>query len=131
MSTNFSGVWNANLSASKFLGPVPRAIKITISYSDAELREEILLTQLDGRENRAVFTCSINKGSQGLLNGQAIRSSTRWEGNELLIESWVQLGTREMYFCDCWSLSPDGQTLRMEHRNDDLAGQLTLLERVE
>jgi hypothetical protein len=27
-----------------------------------------------------------------------------------------------------WSLSSDGQTLTMEHRNDDLAGQLTVLD---
>jgi hypothetical protein len=34
-----------------------------------------------------------------------------------------------MHFCDYWSLSPNGQTLSMEHRNDDLAGQKTVLER--
>ena len=45
-------------------------------------------------------------------------------------ESWMQFAAREMHFCDCWSLSSDGQTLTMEHRNDDLAGQLTILDRV-
>ena len=38
-------------------------------------------------------------------------------------------GTREMYFCDCWFLSPDAQTLSIEHRKDDLAGQLTVLDK--
>jgi hypothetical protein len=61
----------------------------------------------------------------------SIRGSARWEGDELIIESWIRLGTREMHFCDCWSLSSDGRTLTMEHRNDDLAGQLTILDRVE
>jgi hypothetical protein len=46
-----------------------------------------------------------------------------------VIESWMRFGTREMYFCDCWALSPDGQSLSMEHREDDLAGQLTVFDR--
>lgn len=131
MSINLTGCWKANLSTSKLRGPIPEAITITIAHSDPDLREEIIVTRRDGREDRIVFTCSTNDAGKSLLNGEAIRAQTRWEANELLIESWVQLGSREIYFCDCWSLSPDGQTLRMEHRNDDLAGQVTLLERVK
>ena len=130
MSLNFTGEWRANLSKSKLIGPTPKAITISIDHSDPDLLEQILLTRLDGREEQVVFTCSTDNGRKSTFNGQTIRTQTRWEGNELLIESWIQLGAREMHFLDCWSLSPDGQTLRMEHRNDELAGQLTLLERV-
>jgi hypothetical protein len=66
---------------------------------------------------------------KNLLNDRAVRGHARWEGEELVIESWMHFGTREMHFCDCWSLSPDRQTLSMEHRKDDLAGQLTVLDR--
>jgi hypothetical protein len=38
-------------------------------------------------------------------------------------------GGREAHFRDFWSLSSDGQTLIMEHRDDDLAGQITFLEK--
>jgi hypothetical protein len=130
MSVNFSGVWNANLQKSRFLGASPKAASAKIEQSDLELQAEMVVTKLDGSEDRAVFQCWIN-GEQNKLNGRPVRGGARWEGEELVIESWMQLGTREMHFCDYWSLSPDRQTLIMEHRNDDLAGQLAILDRVE
>jgi hypothetical protein len=63
------------------------------------------------------------------VHGIQARSCSRWVGTELLIESWMNLGGREGHFCDYWSLSSDDRTLTMEHRDDDLAGQITLFER--
>jgi hypothetical protein len=132
MRVNFTGIWNANFPKSRFLGPPPAAITVKIEHSDPELQEEMLVAKVDGTEERAIFKCWTN-GEQGknLLNGSAVRGNARWEGEELFIESRMQFGTREMHFCDCWSLSPDGQTLSMEHRRDDLAGQLTVLDRAK
>jgi hypothetical protein len=36
---------------------------------------------------------------------------------------------RELRFRDHWFLSNDAQTLTMEHRDDDLAGQISVLEK--
>jgi len=58
-----------------------------------------------------------------------MRSRLQWVGNELLIESSVNFGEGQSHFLDYWSLSDDGQTLVMEHRGDDLAGQITFLEK--
>jgi len=130
MVVNFYGTWNANLSKSKFLGPQPRTVSVKIEHSDPELREEIVVTKIDGSEERVVFKCwTHGEQDKCLLNGAAVRGCVWWEGSELVIESWMGFGTREMYFCDCWSLSPDGQSLLMEHRKGDLAGQLTVFER--
>jgi hypothetical protein len=132
MGVNFTGTWNVNLSRSRFSGPPPIAIAIKIEHSDPELQEELLVTKADGEEEQVVFKYWTNgKQDKSTLNGRAVRGGARWEGEELVIESWVQFGAREMYFCDCWSLSADGQTLSMEHRKDDLAGQLMVLDRVE
>jgi len=131
-SVNFSGTWNANLSKSRLLGPPLKALSVKIEHSDPELREELLVKKIDGSEEKVVFECWTNgEQDKSLLNGTTVRGRARWEGVELVIESWIRFGTREMYFCDCWSLSHDGQELSMEHRKDDLAGQLTVLERVE
>ncbi len=132
MRVNFAGVWNASVHKSRFLGPVPKALSVKIEQSALELQEEMLVTKLDGSEDRMIFKCWTNgEQDRNLLNGKPVRGCARWQGDELIIESWVQFGTREMHFCDCWSLSPDKQTLIMEHRNDDLAGQITILDRVE
>jgi hypothetical protein len=130
MSVNFSGTWKANLSQSRFLGPPPKAVSVKIEHSDPALQAEILVKKTDGSEEKVVFQCWTNgEQDRSLLNGTAVRGRARWEGAELVIESRMRLGAREMYFCDCWSLSPDGQSLSMEHRKDDLAGQLTVFER--
>lgn len=132
MNANFSGTWNADLSKSLFLGPPPRSVTVRIEHVEPRLSAEILATKPDGTEDRIAFECATN-GEQGsnLLNGKPVRGNARWEGKELVIESWMQLGARQLHFSDFWSLSPDGRTLTMEHRNDDLAGQLTILSRVE
>jgi hypothetical protein len=47
MSVNFTGIWNANLRKSRFVGPPPKAISIKIEQSDRELEEEVVVTKLD------------------------------------------------------------------------------------
>jgi len=90
------------------------------------------VTKGDGSEERAVFTYRTD-GEQdtSFLNGKAVRRSARWEGQEFVVETWPPFGERTMHFCDYWWLSPDRQTLSMEHRGDDLAGQLTVFKRAE
>ena len=132
MSVNFTGTWKANLSKSRFAGPHgrPRAVTVKIEHSDSQLQEEMLVTKADGSEERIIFKCRTNgEQVETPLNGGAVRGVARWEGEELVIESWAQFGTQEMHFCDCWSLTADGQTLSMKHRDDDLAGQLAVFEK--
>ena len=132
MTVNFTGTWWANLSRSRLLGSQPAAVTVKIQHSDPKLREEMLVTRADGSEEQVVFECWTNGGqATNLLNAHPVPGGARWEGEELIIETWIHLGNREMHFCDYWSLSPDGQTMFMEHRNDDLAGQLTVFDRAE
>ena len=57
-----------------------------------------------------MFKCSTNgEPNKILLNDAVVRGHARWEATELVIESWMWLGTREIHLCDCWSLSADGQ----------------------
>ena len=130
MSADFTGIWHADLSRSKLLGPIPQAMTVRIAHSDPDLRQEIWVTKSDGSVESTYFQCRTT-GEEGhcLLNGNLLRGVARWQGEELVIELWIQQGELEVYLCDCWSLSPDGQTLRMEHRNDALAGQVAILER--
>jgi hypothetical protein len=129
---NFSGRWNADLSRSSLLGQSPKAIAITIEHSETELREEVTVTKSDASQERLVFQCNIDSATDAsLVNGRAVRGRAKWEGKELVIETWIQAGGREMFFRDCWSLSSDGKTLSMEHRDDAWAGQVTILDNME
>jgi hypothetical protein len=130
MKINLSGVWNGNLEKSKLLGPAPKALLVTINHTDPVLNVEMVFTKLDDTEEQLLFR-GMTTGEEVVnsVRGIQVRSRSTWIGAELLIESWMSLGGRESYFRDYWFLSNDGRMLTMEHRNDALAGQATVLEK--
>lgn len=130
MPPDFSGVWKADLQRSKLLVPQPKAMLAKIKHCGEELAAEMLITRSDGREECLLFK-GRTSGEEVTNVGQGVemRSRLQWVGTELLIESWVNLADRHSRFLDYWSLSGDSQTLIMEHRGDDLAGQITFLEK--
>ncbi len=104
---------------------------VAIAHSDPDLRQEIVVTKREGSEERITFHCRTNgEPDQCRLNEEEVQGRAHWQEDELMIELWMQHGERELYLCDCWSLSPDGQMLTMEHRNDALAGQVAVLRRM-
>jgi hypothetical protein len=130
LKINLSGVWKGNLEKSKLLGPAPKALLVTINHTDPVLNVEMVFTKLDDTEEQLLFR-GMTTGEEVVnsVRGIQVRSRSTWIGAELLIESWMSLGGRESYFRDYWFLSNDGRMLTMEHRNDALAGQATVLEK--
>jgi hypothetical protein len=131
MSVDLSGVWAADMKKSRLIGAAPRAMQARIDHQEPELAVEMQMTHGDGSEHRLSFHC-LTTGEEvaNVLGGVPVRSQSHWAGEELVIESWMNAGGRESHFRDYWSVSADGRTLTMEHRDDDLAGQVTVLERV-
>jgi len=130
MSASLTGTWKANLQKSKVIGLGPKEMRMNIAHAEPNLDVEMFITTQNGERHQVPFRASTS-GEEAVNSvlGQTWRSRLRWIGQELLIESWVEHEDRELRFRDFWSLSPDGQTLTMQHRDDDLAGQITILER--
>jgi len=127
---DFSGTYRANLEASKFLGAKPLALDVAIEHRDPKLIQSIISTTAAGEE-RMVYTFTTDGAdSVNTIRGTDAHTRAHWEGSELVIESWMNAGGREFRFRDFWSLSEDGKTLTMAHRDDDLAGQISVLERI-
>jgi hypothetical protein len=55
MAANFSGVLNANLEKSRFLGSVPQAFSVKIAQWDSELKAWIAVTRSVGSEDQAAI----------------------------------------------------------------------------
>ncbi|MDE3136604.1 MAG: hypothetical protein KGL59_08515 [Acidobacteriota bacterium] len=130
MNPNFNGIWKADLQRSRLLGPGPKSFAMSITHSDTDLSTKMEITLQDGAEHQIFFKGSIN--GEEVTNdvlGQQWRSRLQWAGSELLIDSRVSTGTEERHFRDFWSIAEDGRTLIMEHRDDDLKGQITFLEK--
>lgn len=126
---NFSGVWKLNLEKSVMRGEMPKQMLVNIEHRDPTVIQQILLTDANGAEQRQIFICRIGTEMKNSIGGVEFRSSARWGGGELVIESRMNARGRDFYFKDHWSLTAGGRTLIMEHRDDDLAGQVAVLEK--
>jgi len=125
---NFSGVWELNFENSILLGPAPERLLMIIDHIEPRLVQQILVT-VNGSEQQLTFTLEIGAETTNPMGGGIALNHAWWQGEELVIESRVQVVGRNVYFKDHWSLSEDGQTLIMAHRDDDLDGQKAVLEK--
>jgi hypothetical protein len=126
---DFTGVWDLNFERSTLRGPAPKRVLIAIAHREPALTTEILCLDANGAERRQTLTYRTGAETANSIGEVTVRSNARWQGMELVIESRMETPGREAYFKDCWSLSGDGRTLTMAHRDDDLAGQVSVLER--
>jgi hypothetical protein len=100
-----------------------------IEHREPRLVQKIHLTNADSAEKRMTFAYETGAETTNSVGEAPARSSACWEGEELVIESRVMTPCREVHFRDHWSVSDDGRTLTMAHRDDDLAGQISVLEK--
>ncbi len=127
---NFSGFWRLNLERSVLRGHAPKEILMWIEHGDETIVQTVLVTPAGGGEQRQAFSFYTNGRETALtMSGGTGRTRARWYGSVLVIESSLKIADRDLAFRDHWSLSPDGTILRMAHPDDDLAGQISVLEK--
>jgi hypothetical protein len=129
MSTkpDFSGLWRLDVARSRLLGPGTARMLMKIEHREPNFAQSIKADFEDGRSQLSTF-----RGTTGgtefvnALPGRTWHSRAVWQGDALIIDSDVAFGERKFHFRDHWFRS--GTALVMEHRNDDLAGQIAWLE---
>jgi len=127
---DFSGVWQLNLEKSTFHGQPPTELLVKIEYVDPTLTQTMLIVAADGREQQQTFTYETSGcESTNKMGINDVQTRAHWNGAELVIDSVMKTPSRTFHFSDHWSLSSDGQRLQMAHRDDDLAGQVAILDK--
>ena len=127
---NFTGVWKLNMEKSVLRGPAPARGLVKIRHREPELIQALMMRGADGREVPVRFVYETGKVTTNSARGIAVKTHAQWEGGEYLLESTMDLPGRRVRFRDYWSLSEDGKTLTMAHRDDELAGQVSVLEKI-
>ncbi len=118
-----------NLERSVLRGPVPKRIVAIIQHREPRLVQQLLVTNANGAEQETTFRFETDAETTNVIGDASVQTQARWEGAELVIESRMKTPGRDVFFKDHWLLSVDGQTLTMAHRDDDLAGQISILEK--
>ena len=128
MTADFTGVWRLALARS-VMTRAPAAMFVKIEHREPAFTQTILSIAADGGRSTAVFTgTTTGTPFSNTINGTVMSGRATWKGEELLIETDFTVGEQIFRFRDFWSLASDG-SLRMEHRDDDLKGQVAVLER--
>lgn len=127
---NFSGTWRSDLRKSTIRGPLPAQMEHRIEHGETAIDHELVVTSECGAEHSARFRYLTGAGETvNVLAGQAVTTKACWDGPELVVESWLEMPSRQLHFIDRWSLSEDGNTLTMAHREGDLTGQVVINHR--
>ena len=127
---NFTGIWQVNLEKSTLRGKPVKQLLMKIEHDEPRVVQGILVSYVNGDDESLTFAFeTTGKENKNTLGRATARTKAHWEGAELVIESTVQAGERELLFRDHWFFSSDARTLTMAHRDDALAGQITVLEK--
>jgi hypothetical protein len=102
---------------------------VKIEHREPKIFLQVRFTDASGGEQRMTFTFEAGAETTNSVVAATARTHARWGGMELVIGSWIKTSGREVHFKDRWSLSTDGRTLTMADRDDDLAGQISVLEK--
>jgi hypothetical protein len=127
---DFSGTWEVNLARSVLRGPAPKRMLVEIEHREPHLIQQVVVTSADGSEQRLTCIFAIGAETENSVGGATLRTRAWWQQRELVLDSRMTTPAREFHFKDHWSLSEDGKTLTMAHRDDELEGQVSVLEKL-
>jgi hypothetical protein len=118
--TNYSGVWKANLEASKLPGgPKPANYLLVITQEGSKLIALNGVYDQRGMERRWTLTFDTAAGAKPSMNslrGEPMRTKPSWDGSNLVLDSAVA-GRRPAKVKETWLLAADGKTLTLSAVN--------------
>ena len=121
---NFSGDWRLNVSKSEFgQMPAPNSMTQKIAHEAPRLK-----VAAKSSSERGDFEYQFNFTTDGKecaneIRGNPSRSTLKWDGDALVIESKSRFGDSEFTIRDKWTLSADGKTLTMERHFSSAMGE--------
>ncbi len=109
---NFSGEWKLNVSKSEF-GPLPAPISRTdkIKHEDPALKITTTQANQQGEGTFELNYTTDGKESVNEIRGNTMKSTSKWDGDTLVIDTKANFGGNDLTLSDKWSLSGDGKVL--------------------
>jgi hypothetical protein len=125
--TDFSGSWKLVADKSDF-GPMPPPEKYeqTVDHKDPELKISLVQAGQQGEMKAEMAYNTEGKETTNEIRGNAVKSTAKWEGDALLIESKMDIQGNELKLADKWSLSEDGKTLTMNRKINAPQGEFEM-----
>jgi len=112
--SSLAGVWKMDPGRSDFgPGPVSESRLDRITLDGSSLKDTITQKLRGGKERTYDMIYTLDgKECTNHVNGNLVKSSARWEGEELVVDSRV-FAFLKADMNDRWSVSPDGKILTL------------------
>jgi len=123
---DFTGEWKLNTSKSTF-GDVPGPDSMTIKVKHAEPNlstESKQSGQMGEIEMKANYTTDGKEcTNDGIMGGPPMKSTVKWDGDTLGIETKGQIMDNDFTLTQKWTLAEDGKTLKVAQHFSSSMGE--------
>ena len=125
--TNFSGTWKANAGKSDF-GPMPPPDSIVekIAHADPSLKVNIAQIGGPGDMNYDLVYTTDGKECVNHMGDNEIKSTLKWEGDDLVADSKGSFDGNDFTAKDRWSLSDGGKTMTVQRHISTAGGDFDM-----
>lgn len=121
---NFSGSWKLNASKSDFGAiPAPDSRTDKITHEEPNLADTMSTSGQMGDVTADLKYSTDGKETTNSIRGNEIKSTAKWEGDELVISSKGSIQGNDLTLTDHWSLSEDGKTLTISRHINSPMGE--------
>jgi hypothetical protein len=121
---NFSGTWKLNASKSDFGAmPAPDTRTDKITHEDPDLKDSYTQSGQMGEVTAEMKYSTDGKETTNSVRGNEIKTTAKWEGDDLAIDGKASLNGADVTLKDRWSLSADGKTLTIQRHVNSPMGE--------
>jgi hypothetical protein len=121
---NFSGTWKLNTSKSDFGAmPAPDTRTDKITHEDPDLKDSYTQSGQMGEITAEMKYSTDGRETTNSVRGNEIKSTAKWEGDELAIDGKASFNGADVTLKDRWSLSADGKTLTIQRHVNSPMGE--------
>lgn len=110
--TSFTGTWKLDVEKSDF-GPMPHPNSLVdkIEQSDAVIKINRAQSNQNGEMSYDVAYTLDGQESTNTVRGNPLKSTAKWDGDALLIETKVKIQDNDIQINDRWTLGEGGTTI--------------------
>jgi hypothetical protein len=121
---NLSGTWKVNVSKSDF-GPMPAPDSQTdkVTHEDPDVKIGVTSTGQMGDLNYDLHYTTDGKETTNTVVGNEMKSTAKWEGDELVIDTTGNFNGTDFTAKDRWTLSDDAKTMTVQRHLSFAGGE--------
>jgi hypothetical protein len=121
---NFSGTWKVNVAKSEFGAmPAPDNRTDQVTHAEPDLKVHVTQGSQMGDMNYDAAYTTDGKESTNTANGNVFKSTVKWDGDDLSIDTKGSFNGTEFTAKDRWTLAEDGKTMTVQRHLASAMGE--------